>query len=71
MSKNLTVHELIELMKHWDVEFLCETLNLTPEDILERFEDRVDERYDECLAEVEIFDEEDDDDEELQSPEIH
>lgn len=69
MPRELTTANLRALMLRWDVEFIVETLDLSPEDILDRFEDKISERYWEIMKEVEILDEEDDDDE-LQSREI-
>lgn len=68
--KTLTTKNLRELMLEWDVNFVVETLNLTSEDILDRFEDVISDRYWEIMGEVEALSEDDDDDEEDEQPNL-
>ena len=45
--------ELKEKLIHFDEITLLELLNISSEDIVDRFEDIIDERYEELLKEIE------------------
>jgi len=55
----LTIKELISHLAQRGEEQVLELLNLTSQDILERFEDVVEERYDYLINELELLQEED------------
>ena len=54
----LTIKELISYLAQQSEEQILELLNLTSQDILERFEDVVEDRYDYLLQELELLEEE-------------
>ena len=57
----LTIKELIaHLAQHCSEDEIIELLDLNSQDILDRFEDIVEERYDYILREVELLEEEED-----------
>lgn len=50
---SLTMEELIERLEdRWDVEEVCERLQLTTRDVLERFDDKLADLYDEITEEI-------------------
>ncbi len=49
----ITFVELSEKLKRFDEVYLLEILNINSDDIVERFQDIIDERYDQLLQEVE------------------
>ena len=49
----LTLEELKEKLKREDEVTLLEMLNINAEDILERFEDFLEERYDQIISDYE------------------
>lgn len=48
----LTIRDLIERLKQLDEVTLVEILDIRSEDIVDRFEDLIEYRYDEILAQV-------------------
>lgn len=54
----ITIEELKEKLKSWDEVILLDALGLTSEDLLNRFDDVVDQKYDQLIAEY--IEEEDD-----------
>ncbi len=48
-----TFVELSEKLKRFDEVYLLEILGITSDEIVERFQDTIDERYDQLLKEVE------------------
>lgn len=57
----LTIKELIEHLAQRSEEQVIELLNITSQDILDRFEDLVEDRYDYLIRELELLDEEETD----------
>lgn len=55
----LTLVELADRLKHQDEVSLLETLQITADDLVNRFMDRIEEKYDELLEELDDFDDED------------
>jgi hypothetical protein len=49
---NLTTHELKEKLSMFDEVDIIELLDLTTEDILDRFEDLIDDNYDKLIKEI-------------------
>lgn len=58
----LTIRDLIERLKQLDEITLIEILDLRSEDIVNRFEDLIEYRYDEILTQVEDDSEEGEED---------
>lgn len=56
----LTLQELQERLKRLDELSLLELLDVTSEEIVEMFVDRIDERFDQLLSEVDYDGEEED-----------
>ena len=56
---SLTFADMLARLKHIDETSLLETLNISAEDIVERFEDRIMERWDQLEEELEDATEED------------
>ena len=52
INMNLTINELKEKLYLFDEVDIIELLNLTTEDILDRFEDLIDENYDKLIKEI-------------------
>lgn len=52
---NLTQHELNEELLKIDELTLLEILKITPEDVIERFQDRIEENFDTLLEEVDAL----------------
>ena len=50
---NLTISELIEKLSVYDEVDIVELLDLTSSDILDRFEDVVEDNYDKLIKEIE------------------
>lgn len=51
---SLTLDELCaKLLTQYDELLICEVLDITAEDLVERFDDRVADRYDELMEELE------------------
>jgi len=50
---NLTINELKEKLMQFDEVDIIELLNLTTEDVLDRFEDVVEDNYDKLIKEIE------------------
>lgn len=48
----LTVNEVIERMRRWDEVYLLERLEISSEDLIERFSDKIEDRYFELMEEV-------------------
>lgn len=48
----LTFHEVVERLKRWDELYLLERLEISSEDIVEQFKDKIEERYAELMEEV-------------------
>lgn len=61
----LTFHDLVELLKREDEVTLLEVLEISSEDLIERFGDWIEERYEELTEKYqdEVFGTEDDEDE--------
>lgn len=61
----LTFHDLVELLKREDEVTLLEILEISSEDLIERFGDWIEERYEELTEKYqdEVFGTEDDEDE--------
>jgi len=61
----LTFHDLVELLKREDEVTLLEVLEISSEDLIERFGDLIEERYEELTEKYqdEVFGTEDDEDE--------
>jgi hypothetical protein len=57
----LTIKELVSHLAQRSEEQVVELLNLTSQDILERFEDIVEERYEYLMRELELLNEEEND----------
>ena len=56
----LTIPELTQrLAKEHELDYLLELLDISKEELLEAFEDKVEERYDALLDSLTNFDEED------------
>lgn len=49
MTVTLTFKEVLESLKQVDEVTLLEVLDISSEDIVDRFEDKVDERYEKAL----------------------
>lgn len=49
MAVTLTFKEVLESLKQVDEVTLLEVLDISSEDIVDRFEDKVDERYEKAL----------------------
>lgn len=47
----ITLEELKEKLKSWDEVILLDALGLTSEDLLDRFDDVVQNKYDQLIAE--------------------
>lgn len=51
---SLTMEELcVTLTNQYDQLLLCEVLDITPEDLVDRFDDRIAERYEQLCEEIE------------------
>ena len=48
----MTLGELSEALKQWDETTLLELLEISPEDIVERFQDKIEDRFDYLETEV-------------------
>lgn len=48
----LTQQEIKEILSQYDEVSLLEILDVSSEELLDRFEDRIDEQYDELLEEL-------------------
>jgi hypothetical protein len=59
----LTLREIQEKLKRYDEVSLLEVLDISSEDIVEKFLERIEERYDELLLELDEYEDEDDNDE--------
>lgn len=61
----LTFHDLVELLKREDEVTLLEVLEISSEDLIERFGDWIEERYEKLTEKYqdEVFGTEDDEDE--------
>lgn len=61
----LTFHDLVDLLKREDEVTLLEVLEISSEDLIERFGDWIEERYEELTEKYqdEVFGTEDDEDE--------
>jgi len=59
----LTLREIQEKLKRYDEVSLLEVLDISSEDIVEKFLERIEERYDELLLELDEYVDEDDNDE--------
>lgn len=61
----LTFHDLVELLKREDEVTLLEVLEISSEDLIERFGNWIEERYEELTEKYqdEVFGTEDDEDE--------
>lgn len=44
MKQHYTIPELKEILRYWDLEYLCEVLDIDVEELLDRFEDKVIDR---------------------------
>ena len=53
INMNLTINELKEKLMQFDEVDIIELLNLTTEDVLDRFEDVVEDNYDKLIKEIE------------------
>lgn len=51
MQMPITLEELKEKLKSWDEVILLDALGLTSEDLLDRFDDIVEQKYDQLIAE--------------------
>lgn len=56
----LTLRELGRMLRQYDVEQVCELLDISPEEIIERFLDVLEERQDFIRKELDADDEGDD-----------
>ena len=56
----LTLRELGRMLRQYDVEQVCELLDISPEEIIERFLDVLEERQDFIRKELDADDEDDD-----------
>ncbi len=52
INMNLTINELKEKLYLFDEVDIIELLNLTTEDILDRFEDLIEHNYDKLIKEI-------------------
>lgn len=50
---SLTLHELCEKLKQLDEISVLELLNISTEELIERFQDEIEERYDNLTTEFE------------------
>lgn len=50
---SLTLHELCEKLKHLDEISILELLNISAEELVEKFQDEIEERYDNLTTEFE------------------
>ncbi len=55
----LTLRELGRMLRQYDVEQVCELLDISPEEIIERFLDVLEERQDFIRKELDADDEDD------------
>jgi len=55
----LTLSELGRMLRQYDVEQVCELLDISPEEIIERFLDVLEERQDFIRKELDADDEDD------------
>lgn len=55
----LTLRELGRMLRQYDVEQVCELLDISPEEIIERFLDLLEERQDFIRKELDADDEDD------------
>ena len=51
----MTLGELSEALKQWDETTLLELLEISPEDIVERFQDKIEDRFNYLENEVREF----------------
>lgn len=56
---NLTIHDLKERLAKCEETYLMELLGLTSQDLVDRFDDRIEEDFDRLMSELEDFGEED------------
>lgn len=72
--KTMTLQDLNEALKNWDEVYLIETLGLRSEEIVNRCQDLIEEKFEELVTEVEempsIYDEDEDLDEDSEYDEI-
>lgn len=70
----MTLQDLNEALKNWDEVYLIETLGLRSEEIVNRCQDLIEEKFEELVTEVEempsIYDEDEDLDEDSEYDEI-
>lgn len=50
---SLTLHELCEKLKHLDEISILELLNISAEELVEKFQDEIEERYDNLIEQFE------------------
>lgn len=56
----LTLRELGRMLRQYDVEQVCEMLDIDSEDLIERFQDLLEDRQDFIRKELDADDEDDD-----------
>lgn len=54
--RELTLVDLMEHLKQLEETYLVELLNITSEELIERFSDRIESDFDRLISEVEEYD---------------